>query len=287
MNDYYRLRVNAVMDYIDGNLDEELDLATLAGVANFSKYHFHRIWKSVVGETLKRYVSRIRLEKARRRIASRPDLTITDVAYSLGFSSSANFARDFSARFGKPPSSAKRARRDGGRGRSGEPPRYIGIETLKPIPVIYARVDTGYDTGKIAAAFGSLYSFALGAKLIRRDSRSVGIGYDDPEYTPPGRCRYDACLEVPAGYEPGPGLPFNRRDIAGGAYATFGYSGRAEGFAGAWDSIFRDWVVEGDAVLDDRPHIELYLPSERYLEGLFETRLCLPVLLQSPPPSKQ
>ncbi|MBU0927516.1 MAG: AraC family transcriptional regulator [Spirochaetes bacterium] len=279
MNDYYRLRVNAVMDYIDAHLDEELGLETLAGVANFSKYHFHRIWKGVVGETLNRYVNRIRLEKARRRIVSRPDLTITDVAYSLGFSSSANFARDFSARFGEPPSSGKGARRGGIGGRVLESPIYLGIETLEPIPVIYARVDTGYDTGKIAAAFGSLYAFALGEGLARRESRSIGIGYDDPEYTPPDRCRYDACLEVPAGYEPGPGRPFNLKAIAGGAYATFGYSGRAEGFAGAWDSIFRDWAVEGDAVLDDRPHIELYLPSERYLEGLYETRLCLPVLL--------
>jgi AraC family transcriptional regulator len=44
MNKYqkeYIYRINRVVDYIEGHLDEELSLERLAGVANFSPYHFH------------------------------------------------------------------------------------------------------------------------------------------------------------------------------------------------------------------------------------------------------
>lgn len=43
-------RINRVMDYIETHLDGDLSLATLAHVANFSEFHFHRIFKGEVGK---------------------------------------------------------------------------------------------------------------------------------------------------------------------------------------------------------------------------------------------
>jgi AraC-like DNA-binding protein len=45
-------RVNRVIDYIEENIDTELTLETLAKVASFSRFHFHRIFSALVGETL-------------------------------------------------------------------------------------------------------------------------------------------------------------------------------------------------------------------------------------------
>ena len=44
-------RVNAVIDYIEAHLDEDLSLENLAAVAHFSPFHFHRIFTGYVGET--------------------------------------------------------------------------------------------------------------------------------------------------------------------------------------------------------------------------------------------
>ena len=62
--DEYTARINRVLDYIEANIDTALSLETLAGVAHFSPFHFHRIFKAMTGETLNRFIQRIRVEKA-------------------------------------------------------------------------------------------------------------------------------------------------------------------------------------------------------------------------------
>ena len=54
----YSRRINRVLDYIDDHLDEALDLDTLAEVANFSPFHFHRLFAAWMGETLGDYLRR-------------------------------------------------------------------------------------------------------------------------------------------------------------------------------------------------------------------------------------
>jgi len=97
----YVSRINQVIDYIASNLDDELSLEKLARVANFSPFHFHRIFKSMVGETLFQFIQRVRLEKAAMRLIANPSKTITEIAFDHGFSSSATFARSFKEAFGQ------------------------------------------------------------------------------------------------------------------------------------------------------------------------------------------
>ena len=60
----YNRRMHAVVDYIDRHLDQKLDLAALADVASFSPFHFHRLFRALMGEALGDYVRRRRLEIA-------------------------------------------------------------------------------------------------------------------------------------------------------------------------------------------------------------------------------
>ncbi len=103
MNQEYQYRINRVIDYIDEHLGEELDLETLAGVASFSKYHFHRIFSALQGETLGGYIQRLRLEKAAALISQEKGQSITEIAYDLNFSSPAVFSRAFRGHFGVSP----------------------------------------------------------------------------------------------------------------------------------------------------------------------------------------
>src|SRR5437870_13662819 len=101
----YVARMHRVVEHIDRHLDEPLDLDTLAGVANFSSFHFHRLFTAWMGESLGEYLRRRRLEVAALRLVAQPRVPVLQVALAVGFGSSEAFARAFKARFGKTPTS--------------------------------------------------------------------------------------------------------------------------------------------------------------------------------------
>lgn len=63
----YTQRFNAVLAYIDANLEGDLSVKTLSGVANFSAFHFHRQFTAFVGVPVSRYVQLMRLRRAAHR----------------------------------------------------------------------------------------------------------------------------------------------------------------------------------------------------------------------------
>jgi AraC family transcriptional regulator len=96
----YRARINRVMDYIQNHLDQPLRLRELAEVANFSPCHFHRIFHAMVGETLNRFIQRLRVEKAAAMLLANRRKSVTEIALDCGFSGSAPFARLFREYYG-------------------------------------------------------------------------------------------------------------------------------------------------------------------------------------------
>lgn len=91
----YISRINKATDYIERNIDKKLTLDEIAAHANFSPFHFHRIFKAFIGETLTSFIKRLRIEKASVYLIMNPRMTITEVALECGFGSSASFARSF------------------------------------------------------------------------------------------------------------------------------------------------------------------------------------------------
>jgi len=100
LREEYTARINRVIDYIEANIDKDLSLAALANVALFSPFHFHRVFKAMVGETLNGFIQRLRLEKAADKLKTNPKKSITKIAFECGFSSSSTFARSFRESFG-------------------------------------------------------------------------------------------------------------------------------------------------------------------------------------------
>ena len=76
----YRQRVCRAMNYISGHLDRDLALEDIARAANFSAFHFHRIFKAATGETVFGFVRRLRLEWAANRLLANPRDDVTAVA---------------------------------------------------------------------------------------------------------------------------------------------------------------------------------------------------------------
>lgn len=104
----YATRLNKVLDHIDAHLDEPLDLDALAGIAHFSRFHFHRLFAAWFGETLGDYLRRRRLTVAAHRLATRPRMAVLEAAVYVGFGSGEAFARAFKLHFGASPTAWRR-----------------------------------------------------------------------------------------------------------------------------------------------------------------------------------
>ena len=85
-----------------------LDFSTLAAVANFSPFHFHRLFTAWMGATLVDYMRRRRLEIAALRLVTQLRLPVIQVALSVGFGSTEAFARAFKVHFKSTPTAYRK-----------------------------------------------------------------------------------------------------------------------------------------------------------------------------------
>jgi len=96
----YVERVNAAIDYIEKHLSNDLTLEEIATVANFSPFHFHRIFALLAGETLNRFIARLRMEKAATLLVQQQGRSITEIGSECGVHSPSSFSRSFREMFG-------------------------------------------------------------------------------------------------------------------------------------------------------------------------------------------
>lgn len=80
----YQKQINIIIEHINAHLSEDLDLNRLAEKANFSPYHFHRIMKAFLGESLGAFIVRLRIEAA-ARLLRYSDMSVQDIAYQTGY----------------------------------------------------------------------------------------------------------------------------------------------------------------------------------------------------------
>ncbi|HSP35469.1 MAG TPA: AraC family transcriptional regulator [Thermoanaerobaculia bacterium] len=99
--DELRRRVRRAVDYVHCNVASRLALDDLASAACLSPFHFHRVFAAVYGETPKRYVCRVRLERARTML--RAGRSVTETAAECGFESVGSFTTLFGRTFGVTP----------------------------------------------------------------------------------------------------------------------------------------------------------------------------------------
>jgi AraC family transcriptional regulator len=283
--------MHAVIEYIDRHLDSHLDLATLAGVAHFSDFHFHRLFRALTGESLGDYVRRRRLELAAVRLRSQLRVPILGIAIGVGFGSAEAFSRAFRARFGCSPTEWRNSKHDQMARKAGQAPRFdlredgasSNKETAMKVRLIdreSLRVAYLRHTGPYGPAIGRFWMETVAPwmgtnNLLGRDR--FGIALDDPSVTKPALCRYDACVPSLDG-EVLSGNP-QYKVIPGGRYAALAFEGTGPQIGAAWDSLLRDWLPESGLQLDSRPFFEHYPANGRYdpKTGAFSCDICVPV----------
>lgn len=101
--DYYRRLINMTEDYIETNLNHKITLAHVANNANISQFHFHRLFSKYSTETLKQFITRIKMERSAIFLAINSEISITEIALKYGYSSSSNYNKAFKKHYSMSP----------------------------------------------------------------------------------------------------------------------------------------------------------------------------------------
>lgn len=293
----YRERVCRAMNFISLNLERDLKLEEVAAEAAFSPFHFHRIFRAVTGETIGEFTRRLRLEWAANRLLARPNDSITTLAIECGFSSSQNFARSFRTHFGTTPTEFRESKIGHKISNEGNAlslrPEYTPdftihstsnrdwretmqgeVKTLPEQRVAFVRKLGPYGKETCEAAFGELMRWA-GPRGLIGPSTMRGVYWDNPEITPPQKCRVDACVIVPDGTTPEP--PVGLQTLPGGPHGICHFEITETEFQQAWEDAFA-WLVESGYECADQPCFELYhVDPEHHPEGKWVVDICIPL----------
>jgi AraC family transcriptional regulator len=287
----YRERILSVLVHIQQNLDAALSIEALARRAYFSPFHFHRVFRGMVGESVMQHVRRLRLERAAMRLKHGDD-PVTRIAFDAGYETHEAFTRAFRSMFGVAPSRF----RDRARAVSLPPapsgvhyaaasdtaaiefrekearPMQVEVRRIPPMRVAFKRHTGPYmEVGRTWETFVPW----LGSQgLLGAETQFIGVGHDDPEVTPPEKVRYDACVTVDDRFEPEGEVGVTT--IGDGEYAVTVHHGPYEKLGETYAALCGEWVPRSGRELRAAPCLEFYLndPESTESEELL-TEVCV------------
>lgn len=102
--------VKEVIRYMNEHYPEEISMTQLASLSYYNENYFMKLFKQYTGKTLTRYLTGLRIEKA-RYLLTNTDKPITEIAMATGFNSSSYFIRKFQEIYGETPQKLRRKSR--------------------------------------------------------------------------------------------------------------------------------------------------------------------------------
>ncbi len=271
-------RLLRVVEHIHTAAPDDVSLDRLAEIAAMSRFHFHRVFHAVTGETAAQATRRIRLHRAAMHLVQ-GTMPIAQIANDAGYANVPAFSRAFRASFSLPPG---QFRQQGQLGpapsvrKSGEPivTYDVTLETL-PDRRLAAIAHQGDYMG-IGKTFEQLSLLANSRAMWPQIQGMVGIYYDDPDATPTKDLRSTAALELTADAEIA--APMEEKRLTGGLSAVLLFKGPYAGLHGAYKYLYGVWLPLSGREARDAPPYEVYLnsPADTAPEDLL-TQICLPL----------
>ncbi|MDH3528600.1 MAG: helix-turn-helix domain-containing protein [Acidobacteriota bacterium] len=289
-------KVLAAQLFIQNNLDGDLLLKSVARAVGVSPAHLHRVFKSRVGETIKKYCDRLRVEKSLYDIRL-TELNLLQISLRYGFRNPETYTRVFKRYFGRPPShflndrsiapanqGIQRSIRLGavsGSGLRNSKETGFTVTRLQELRVAFIRHTGPYEEVPIFREPGEtlwkkLENFATTVLGESKPFFYIGIPHDSPDTTVPDKLRFDGCILVREPFQPQGEIGFQL--IRGGFYGVMTHAGPYATLAETYVALFtnatglRGFSIDpaapvfelmidiSAASIDDHTWTELYVP---------------------------
>lgn len=303
----YISRINHVQDYIQNHIADSLTLEELAVVSGFSKFHFHRIFKSIVNESLYKYINRVRIEKVASYLLHKPQKPITDIALKFGFTNSSMFSRSFKKFYGMSATEyrltySKNSKVDSKNSKPDSkdrkdhsvPPSYnesvlnnnwrynnmsvkgnVEVKVIEEMPLIYVRHMGPYKNNSTMyqQLIGKLMTWAQVRGLVNEDMMLLAIYHDNPDITEEEKQRTSICLVVPEDTEVDGDI--GKMTIASGKYAIGHFEIDTSEYGEAWNYVYAEWLPGSGYQPNDGECFEVYRndpnthPEKKHLVDIY------------------
>jgi AraC family transcriptional regulator len=280
--DRYIERIDRVVGYLNEQTEATLTLQALADIAGVSRFHFHRLYRAITGETPSATLRRLRLARAAGMLKD-TQKPITEIAFDAGYESSQAFSKAFRRATGSSASGLRRDERrldaviaelSSPRQRPTRNTVAVRLVSVEPFKVIASR-HVGPQKG-LFSAYGELFRWAE-KRGWAKDLRGIfGVAIDDPGSVPEEACRFDCCFDF--GPDVKPENDFRELVLGGGLYAVTRHVGPYEGLEEKSDCLYGTWLPASGYTLRDVTGFNRYLadpdsaPPEKW-----ETDICIPV----------
>lgn len=291
----YICRINRVIDYIEDNLSQDLSLNKLAKVACFSPYHFHRIFSSMIGESLNQFITRLRMEKAATLVVTNFTRPISQIMFDCGYSDPSSFARAFKKymgmsatqwrkknkrkisqnnnKFNQELSKARKALKKSScyiradiinqkwsmkMNTRNDLKAVVEVKEIESMPVAYIRHIGPYqaDPDLFQNLYEKLFKWAAARDLLNfPETQTLTVYHDDPEITDEEKLRMSVCITIPEDTQVSGEI--GKMKIPGGKYAFANFRLDSTQFGAAWNMVCKEWLPESGYQFDDRPSFEM------------------------------
>jgi AraC family transcriptional regulator len=274
----YHERILRVQLHIQSHLSDDLALDRLARIACFSPYHFHRIFRGILGEGVHEYVRRLRLESAAQTLKN-TGRVVAEVAFNAGYESHEAFTRAFRQMFGVTPTQFRagqllQPRQAEQKMTTTIKPSEVRIERHPSRRVLFLRHIGPYQS--VGPTFQKFMAHVFQNGLFRPDAEILGICHDDPDVTPPDKIRYDCGMTV--GDNVSASGEFGIQTIDGGEFAVTTHRGPYEALAESYEALYGSWLPASGREPRNSPSFEIYRnsPTDTTADNLV-TEIFLPL----------
>ncbi|WP_425072093.1 AraC family transcriptional regulator [Sagittula sp. S175] len=273
----YESRLRRVHQYIWDNPAGDLSLDALADVAALSRFHFHRVYQALTGETAAQAVRRLRLHRAAYAL-TRCTGSVAQIAAEVGYDNPDSFKRAFRAQYGATPAAFRKA------GIAdlqtlhisiGEPNMYP--TEIRALPAL--RLATLPHRGayhQIGRAFTDLGTIFTARNLWAPGMALVGLYYDAPGDVPEEDLRSAAGVTVDEAFD----MPDDLTEVRypAGQTLILTVKGPYTTLPAAWQTLYASVLPASDQLPGNDLPYEFYLnnPQDTAPEDLLtEIRVLL------------
>lgn len=255
-------RLDNACRYIDDNLSRPIRLGQLARIAHCSPFHFQRQFKAYTGLNPAQYVQNKRLRRAMLQLASRPQLSVTDIAFDAGFDFAESFSHVFKKRFGVTPTEFRNKpdwdlwnnfiQQGAPKTMTQNSTPDFQVEIVEFPETRVAALEHLGSPKKIMATVETFITWRRANNVIPPHSSTYNIFYNDPEATPADEFHMDICcsIEQPIGPNPQQVAP---KTIEASTCAKIRYTGIEQGLRTAIDFLYDEWLLQSGYELVDKP----------------------------------